>query len=169
MVTYEDIESCLEQSTELYNQYVENSTATFHTDKLTPSQFLDMTRHSDRYYECHGIFYNSVFAGYVYYSPFNPRQAYRRTAEITIYLLPKYHKKGIAEKALLFIEDRARKKGVHNMIAKITAENITSIRFFEKNGYELAGVLKDVGEKFKRILSVAIYQKSLTRKKRSDH
>ena len=65
-------------------------------------------------------------------------------AEVTIYLLSGYHKKGIA---------------------KITAENITSIRFFEKNGYELAGILKDVGEKFKRTLSVAIYQKSLTRKK----
>jgi len=165
MVTYEKIECCLKQATELYNQYIEKSTATFHTDKLTQSEFLDMVRNTDAYYESYCILYDGIFTGYMYYSPFNPRQAYRRTVEITIYLLPEYHKMGIAEKALSFIEDRARKKGVQNMIAKITAENITSIRFFEKNGYELAGILKDVGEKFKRVLSVAIYQKSLVIKK----
>ena len=43
----------------------------------------------------------------------------------------------------------------------ITAENESSVKLFERMGYEKCGHFKQVGEKFGRILDVVAYQKLL--------
>jgi L-amino acid N-acyltransferase YncA len=161
MVNYADIRKYMAEARDLYNQHVIDTTASFHTEALTAGEFAGIAAQDGDPYESYAVLADKRFAGYVLFCPFNPRQAYKRTAEVTIYMKKEYHGTGMAMDAIGFIEMRAAQKGIKTMLAKITAENIPSIRFFQKAGYRQAGILRDVGEKFGRILSVAIYQKDI--------
>lgn len=161
MIEFTNLDKYLDRSLDLYNGYILNSTATFYTKPLEMDEFRKIVLPRDEKYESYAILYDDVFSGYIFYFPFNPRQAYRRTAEVTIYLVEEYLGKEIAGKALELIEERAKIKDIRNFIAKITEENARSIRFFEKQGYVEVGTLKNVGEKFGKVLSVKIYQKEL--------
>jgi L-amino acid N-acyltransferase YncA len=161
MVKYAEIGKYMAEARDLYNEHVVNTTASFHTQVLTTEEFAEIAVRDGSPYESYAVLADKRFAGYVLFCPFSPRQAYKRTAEVTIYLKKEYHGTGIALDAIGFIEKRAAQKGIKTVLAKITAENIPSIRLFQKAGYRQAGILRDVGEKFGRILSVAIYQKDI--------
>ena len=102
--------------------------------------------------------------GYCYLTRHKPRQAYDRTAEVTIYLKPGFQKKGIGRLALTHLENQARTVGLKNIIGGISGDNATSIALFEKAGFAKCAHYKNVGEKFGKILDVVAYQKELNQK-----
>lgn len=155
------IKGYVEDALELYNHYIKTSTATFHLEPLTKEEFSSMVIHDGTIYEAWAVLVDNEFAGYASIFPFNPRPAYQRTAEIAIYIWPGMHRKNAASFALEYIEDIAYKRGIRNMLAKITADNAASDAFFSKKGYRLAGTIINAGEKFGKILSVNIRQKEL--------
>jgi phosphinothricin acetyltransferase len=55
----------------------------------------------------------------------------------------------------------AQTAGIHVLVGTLTAENAASVRLFEKAGYVKCAHLKNIGEKFGRILDVVIYQKEI--------
>jgi phosphinothricin acetyltransferase len=155
------IKQFINEALELYNYYIKTSTATFHTESITIDEFESMVIRKGTIYEAWAILVNDVFAGYASIFPFNPRQAYMRTAEIAVYISPNMQRKNASSYALLQIEKTAYERGIRNILAKITAENIASDAFFSKKGYILAGTIKNAGEKFGKVLSVHIRQKEL--------
>ena len=48
-----------------------------------------------------------------------------------------------------------------SLLFRITFKNSGSIKLFEKQGYEKSGHIKNVGEKFGRVLDVVFYQKEI--------
>jgi len=145
----------------IYNYYVLNSNATFHMKPLTKREIKKLVFYKDSRFKTYVILSDGQLAGYCGLKQYSPREAYRLTAEITIYLKPQVVNKGIGAYAVNFIEDLARKGGFHTIIAGICAENTGSIKLFEKKGYVRCGLFKEVGMKFNRILDVAYYQKIL--------
>ncbi len=105
------------------------------------------------------IKYKGETYGYCYISQYKKRQAYDRTAEITIYLKPEYSRKGIGKETLGLLEMVAKNNEISVLIGVITGENQASIGLFEKCGYEKCAHFKKVGAKFDRILDVVAYQK----------
>jgi len=143
---------------DLYNYYVQNSTATFHQKPLTREEIISTfhLEHSDR--EIYIVLLDEEPCGFCLLKAYNPKEAYRTTKEVTLYLSQDASRKGIGQKVLDFLHKRAHNLGVKVIVALVSYENEGSIRLFSKMGYEKAGHLKRVGYKFDRWLDVIFYQ-----------
>lgn len=144
---------------EIYDYYILNSTATFHTDLISIEELKSVILTTDPKYKSFLIEYEGETCGYCYISQYKKRQAYDRTAEITIYLKPEYSRKGIGKETLKLLESVAKNNAISVLIGIITGENQASIGLFEKCGYEKCAHFKKVGEKYDRLLDVVAYQK----------
>ncbi|MCW3807099.1 GNAT family N-acetyltransferase [Plebeiibacterium marinum] len=146
---------------DIYNYYIINSTATFHTEEIGIDDVKNIIPLSHPKYKSYLIKNNNEVCGYAYLGCYKPRQAYDRTAEVTIYLKPGMGGKGIGKTVLKQIEPLAKEKDIKVLLGIITGENTASIRLFEKCGYEKCAHFRQVGEKFGRILDVVAYEKIL--------
>jgi L-amino acid N-acyltransferase YncA len=146
---------------DIYDWYVQNSTATFHTEPISIDELRQFMFVDHPLYKSYLILADEVVAGYCYLTFFKKRQAYERTAEVTIYLKTDYCGKGIGIKALQHLEAAAKGTAIKNLIAIISGDNAGSIRLFTKAGYEQCSRYKNVGEKFGQILDVVSFQKEL--------
>jgi phosphinothricin acetyltransferase len=105
---------------------------------------------------------DGVICGYCYLSQYNKRQAYDRTAELSIYIDRDFKARGIGKVVLKQLEREAKHVGIVVLLAIITGDNEHSIRSFSSAGYTKCADLKEVGEKFGRLLDVVFYQKILS-------
>lgn len=158
---YELKEEDLPVVKEIYDYFVLNSTATFHKEHVTIQELKESLPINHPKYKSFIIKYNQSVGGFCYVAQYKKRQAYDRTAEITIYLKPEYYGKGIGSQTIKMLEKVAFKHGIKVLIGIISGDNHSSIRLFEKSGFEKCGHYKQVGEKFGKILDVVSYQKIL--------
>jgi phosphinothricin acetyltransferase len=143
---------------EIYDFYVINSTATFRTEKISLSELKETVLIGHPKYKSYLIKWNGSIAGFCYFSQYRKKQAYDRTAEVTIYLKPEFSGKGMGKKALDQLKTIALKNGIKVLVAIITAENEISINLFKKCGFEKCAHFRKVGEKFNRLLDVVALQ-----------
>jgi len=146
---------------EIYDWYIENSTATFHTEPIQLKELQEFIFVNHPLYKSFLIFQNEELAGYCFLTYYKKRQAYDRTAEVTLYLKPEFQHQGIGRKAMTYLEEIAKAVGLKNLMGIITGENHGSIALFEKSGYMKCAHFKNVGEKFDKILDVVAYQKEI--------
>jgi L-amino acid N-acyltransferase YncA len=144
---------------EIYDHYILNSTATFHTERISIQELKDTILIAHPKYKSYLISCDGEICGYCYISQYKKRQAYDRTAEVTIYLKPGYSGRGIGKEILERLETIARKNDICVLIGVIAGDNQASIRLFEKCGYEKCAHFKKVGKKFNKIIDVVAYQK----------
>ncbi|MBN2273957.1 MAG: N-acetyltransferase [Bacteroidales bacterium] len=146
----------------IYEYYVENSTATFHIGDITIEEIRTFIPINHPVYKSYLIKANETVCGYCYLAPYKNRQAYNRTAEVTVYLKHEYTGRGIGRTALQKLEKDARFTQVKVLIGIITGDNIHSINLFTQEGYTKCAHFKEVGEKFGKVLDVVAYQKFIT-------
>lgn len=146
---------------EIYNYYILNTTATFHNELITIPELKDFLYINNPKYPSFVMKEDDRIIGYCFLTRHKNRQAYDRTAELSIYLQPEFTGKGIGSGALHYLEDAARKAGICVIIGTLCGENHASIRLMEKNGYTQCAHLKNIGEKFGKILDVVMYQKEI--------
>lgn len=100
--------------------------------------------------------------GYGYAGTYRPRSAYRFTVEDSIYLAPDCTGRGVGSALLGELIVRSTALGMRQMIAVIgDSANRASVRVHERHGFQLTGVLTNVGLKFGRWLDTVIMQRSL--------
>lgn len=147
---------------EIYDYYILNSTVTFHTQEISIELLKETIPVNHAKYTSYLLKADNKICGYAYISPYKNRPAYDRTAEVTVYLKVEYTGKGFGRIALQRLENDALKTGVIKvLIGIISADNVDSIKLFERAGYIKCAHFKEVGEKFDKILDVVAYQKIL--------
>ena len=104
---------------------------------------------------------NETVVGFGYYSEFRFREAYKFTVEHSVYAHQNHTGKGIGKVLLSELIALAKKQNLHTMIGVIDAENVNSIAFHEKFGFETVGIIKETGFKFDRWLHSVFMQKML--------
>ena len=77
-------------------------------------------------------------------SDYHPREGYRITAEISVYVAPGARGKGLGGRLVNFILESAPKFGVKNVVALIFSSNVASLNLFEKFGFAHWGELPEV-------------------------
>ena len=151
----------LQRVKEIYAYYIENSTATFHINRISDEDMKKILFSGDELYESFVIMQENNIIGYVLLAPYSKREAFRVSAEVSIYLDNNVTSKGIGYRALNFIEDVARNKGIKTLLSLICGENCKSIKLFEKVGFYKCAHMKNVAKKFDRMLDLLIYEKEL--------
>jgi L-amino acid N-acyltransferase YncA len=104
---------------------------------------------------------DNKLVGFGYYSEFRFREAYKFTVEHSVYADANFVGKGIGKLLMEELISLAKKQNLHTMIGVIDSENVSSIEFHEKFGFEIVGNIKESGYKFGRWLDSVIVQKML--------
>ena len=154
-------EKDLPEVKKIYDWYIENSIATFHTEPIQIDQLKEFIYFNHPLYQAYLIDLKNEIIGYCFLTNYKKRQAYDRTAEISIYLKPEFCHQGFGKIALNHLEVKAKENGLKNLIGIIAGDNEQSIHLFEKSGFTKCAHFKNIGEKFNRILDVFAFQKEI--------
>jgi L-amino acid N-acyltransferase YncA len=146
---------------EIYDYYIVNSTATFHSEAITLEELREFLFLDNPKYPAFLIKEDDEIIGYCFLTPYKKRQAYDRTAEVSLYLKPGWTGRGIGKIAMKHLETAAKNAGIRVLITTLSGDNIASIRLGESLGFTKCAHLKNVGEKFGKVLDVVMYQKEL--------
>lgn len=96
-------------------------------------------------------------AGWAGLVAWSPRQAYRRSAENSVYVASSRQGRGLGRALMLELLARTRRDTpVRLVIARPTAKNVASIRLHEALGFRSVGVLENVMEKFGELHDVRL-------------
>ena len=148
----------------IYNYAVRETTATMATLDRTPNEQTEWLNAHD------GFPYPAFAAetveggqvvGYASLSPFIPRDGYRPTVEVSVYVHPDWHNVGVGSALLSVLLTDAARRGFVSCLALISADNAASLRLHARYGFHEVGLLRRVGFKFDKWVDVAIWQKFL--------
>lgn len=151
----------LEDALFIYQWYVKNSTATFQIHDSTLTEMHELLFFTDPTYRSFAVLENTRCIGYGIITQFKKREAFDRTAEITIYLETTATRKGYGREVLEYLEEFARTQGFHALVALISGENTGSCKLFARNGYTQCAQYREVGFKFNRWIDLVCYEKIL--------
>ncbi|HZU51495.1 MAG TPA: GNAT family N-acetyltransferase [Sphingomicrobium sp.] len=99
--------------------------------------------------------------GYAYVTQFRDREAYRFTAENSIYIDAAYQRAGYGKMLMKSLIERSRTYGFRTMIAVIGGAEPASIALHSALGFSEVGRLKHVGFKFGRWLDSVYMQRDI--------
>ncbi len=94
--------------------------------------------------------------------PFHFAGTFKRTAEVSYFLLPETTRQGLGTMILETLIGEAKKLGIDSILASISSRNVESINFHVKRGFFECGRFKEVGRKFGQDFDVVWMQKRLS-------
>ena len=148
---------------EIYNREVLETTATFDLVPRTLEQQQDwLTARTGAFAAIVAVdTATRRVVGFAALSPYKERAAYSTTVENSVYVHRDMGGRGVGKALMLHLIEVARESGFHSIIARIEAGGTASRALHAAVGFELVGVEREVGRKFRRWLSVAVMQKML--------
>jgi|SRR5215471_1462742 len=88
--------------------------------------------------------------GYAYASAHRIRDAYRWSVDVSVYVIPEFHRRGIGRALYASLLDLLRRQGFVNAYAGIALPNESSVALHESLGFTPIGTYRAVGFKFDR-------------------
>ena len=149
----------LKAITDIYNEAVVTTDATFDLETKTEEEQGIWLAGHDRMHPVFVAELDGTVVGWASLSEWSSRSAYAGTAEISLYIKEEFRGKGAGRKLLEDIMLEGEKVGLHTVLARITTGNNVSIRLHESAGFEQVGVMREVGQKFGRMLDVLLMQR----------
>ena len=104
---------------------------------------------------------DGVVAGYAYATEHRWRSAYRWAVDVTVYVSPDHHRRGVGRGLYGTLLPALREQGFHTALAGVTLPNPASVGLHHAFGFELVGVYRDIGYKLGAWHSVGWYQARL--------
>ncbi|MHB1484612.1 MAG: GNAT family N-acetyltransferase [Saccharofermentanales bacterium] len=145
----------------IYMHYVKNTTVTFDLASPTVSEIAAKIKEVSMRYPWIVLEIDGKIVGYAYASAFREREAYKYTAEVSVYLSKENIRQGLGRLLANELIEKLKLCGFYTAIAGITATNKNSIRFFESLGFKICGNFLNVGYKNGEWLSVVMLSKQL--------
>jgi len=149
--------------TAIYGNSVLQETASW---ELTPPDENEMRRRMqavlDQGYPYFVAIIDEQLVGYSYANSYRPRPGYRFTVEDSVYVDPRYQRRGIARQLLRTVIDTRTALNFRQMIAVVgDSENRASIELHRSLGFDQVGLLPTIGLKFGRWLDGVLLQRAL--------
>lgn len=145
---------------DIYNYEVEHGVSTLDlTPKTMEERMVWFRQHGSKIHPLIVAEEDQRAVGYASLSPYRMKEAYKTTAELSLYMDKDYRRRGIAGKLASTIIDMAREYGeIHTIVSVITGGNEASLRFHEQLGFIHCGTIREVGIKFGKQLDIENYQ-----------
>ena len=144
---------------DIYAPYVENTAYSFEYTPPTLEEFTHRFQDYTRQFPWLVWEEDGVVLGYAYASRPWGRAAYAWNAEISIYLAPEIHGKGIGRKLCAVLEELLWRQGYRIIYSVITSDNRGSIDFHKKIGYTFVAEFPGCGHKFGKTLGTVWLEK----------
>jgi phosphinothricin acetyltransferase len=145
----------------IYRPFVETSTVSFETAVPAVEAFAARVDKALAGWQWLVAEHAGACVGYAYGSTHRERAAYRWSVEVSAYVHPDHHRKGIGRALYTQLLDALARQGYCNAYAGITMPNAGSVALHRSVGFEPIGVFKSVGRKFGRWHDVAWLQRPL--------
>lgn len=146
----------------IWNPVIRDTTITFSSEEKTPgslSAMIDERRGQGR--EFFVAETGGTIVGFATYAQFRGGNGYVHAMEHTIILGPAARRQGAGRALMAALEEHARARGAHVMVAGVSGENAEGIAFHAALGYVQTGVMPQTGRKFGRWLDLVLMQKFL--------
>ncbi|MDM9580561.1 GNAT family N-acetyltransferase [Nostoc sp. GT001] len=89
---------------------------------------------------------DGIIAGWLSFQSFYGHSAYSKTAEISIYIAPNFHRCGLGRQLLAQAINESPSLGIKSLVCFIFAHNQPSLKLFETFGFERWGHLPNIAE-----------------------
>jgi len=145
----------------IYRPFVESTAVSFETVVPTVEEFADRIDKALTGWQWLVAEQDGQCIGYAYGSSHRQRQAYRWSVEVSAYVHPNHHRRGVGRALYLRLLKELAQKGFCNAYAGTTLPNEGSVALHRGVGFEFIGVFKAVGRKFGTWHDVAWFQRVL--------
>ncbi len=143
-------EADAEQILEIYAPIVRETAISFELEPPSPDEIrarILVTLEQAPWLVCE---HEGRIAGYAYAKRFWPRAAYQWAVEVTVYVHPLHHRRGVGRALYAAIFDVLKLQGYQKALAIIVLPNPASIALHKQLGFTSIGVFHSVGHKFGR-------------------
>ena len=146
----------------IYNHYVLHTTITFETAPVSEDEMRQRIAHISAHYPYLVEESGGTLTGYCYAHRWKEKEAYRLTAETTVYVAPDHHRQGTGRRLMSALLEASQQQGLHNLVACITVPNEASVRLHTSLGFRQVSRFSEVGRKFGQWLDIYDFEKLLT-------
>lgn len=148
--------------TAIYNDILVTSTAIYRDEPATVDERLAVWRsRTQQNYPTLVACDGSSVVGFASFGDFRPWPGYRFTVEHTVHVHASSRGRGVGSDLVKALIPRAGALGKHIMIGGIDAQNVASLKFHERLGFERVAHFKQVGFKFGRFLDLLFVQRQV--------
>ncbi len=141
--TPEDAEAILN----IYAGYIRNTVITFEVEVPTVEEFRKRMEQIQEQFPWLVCEIDGVVAGYAYASKHAQRAAYRWSADLSVYIDEKYHRRHIAAALYAALYAMLKAQGYYTVYAGVSTPNPKSEAFHLAQGFAVVGVYPNVGYK----------------------
>lgn len=156
---------------DIYAPYVEKTAVSFEYTTPTVSEFKNRIKNVLAEYPYLVAIMEHQIVGYAYASSFHSREAYKHSAEVSIYIKQDCRRNGIGRALYTELEQILKKQNVYTLCACIAVPdsvdehlNNDSERFHKKMGYKTVGKHAFCGFKFNKWYSMIWMEKDIAKK-----
>lgn len=137
---------------EIYALFVDRTAITFATTPPTQEEFQHRIASPFPFLVCEEA---GCVLGFAYAGPFRVKEAFRWDTELTIYVDPSAHSRGIGKALMQRLLELLRAQGYQNAYSCITLPNEKSIGLHQRFGFQQIGLFEKAGYKLGQWHSVA--------------
>ena len=138
----------------IYNHYILHTTVTFETEPVSETEMRRRMEEIAASYPYLVEETDGCLTGYCYAHRWKEKEAYRLTAETTIYVRPDRQRQGCGRRLLAALLEACRTQGLHSLVACITVPNEASVCLHRTFGFQQVSRFAEVGRKFGQWLDI---------------
>jgi phosphinothricin acetyltransferase len=131
---------------EIYNQGIEDRTATFETEPRTAEAVEELLATRADRYPAVVVEHGKRVVGFAWTSEYRPRSAYAGVAEFTIYVARTARGQGVGRLALRALLTEAERRGFWKLVSRIFPQNLASRRLCAALGFREVGIYRRHGQ-----------------------
>jgi len=146
---------------EIYNQGIEDRTATFETEPRTAEAVGELLATRAERYPAVVVEDGYRVVGFAWTSEYRPRAAYTGVAEFAIYVTPPARGQGVGRLALGELINEAERRGFTKLVSRIFPENVASRGLCAALGFREVGVYRRHGQLDGRWMDCVIIERLL--------
>ncbi|MDH4107423.1 MAG: GNAT family N-acetyltransferase [Gammaproteobacteria bacterium] len=132
----------------VYAPFVEDTVVSFEDEVPSLEDFAGRIRKSLSRWQWLVAEAGNEVAGYAYGGPFHQRAGYRWSVEVSVYLDPRFHRRGIGRALYERLLAELTDMGYCMAYAGVTLPNDASVALHREFGFEWVGTYRRAGRKF---------------------
>jgi phosphinothricin acetyltransferase len=132
---------------QIINHFIRTTTVNFRTQPQTVDEWVQDWRRTRKRYPWLVAVHEERVVGIAYSGPWKARDAYDWCAEVTVYVAPDAHRRGIGRALYGRLLPMLDAQGYRTMVGVIGLPNDPSVALHEACGFTHAGTLRGVGFK----------------------